>query len=238
MAEFTDIPLSPALFLERAASVFAPRTAIIDGERRFTYREFGERAHRLAGLLVDAGIRPGDRVAALCVNSHVMLELHNGVPMAGAVLVPMNIRLSVGELAYILEHSGARLLIATEELADAARKIAESTGVRLVLGGSPDTEYERLLANARPRSVPCADEKGLLAINYTSGSTGKPKGVMYSYRGAYLQALAMAHHTHMGLGSAYLWTLPMFHCDGWCFTWGVTAEIGRASCRERVSNCV
>ena len=223
MADFTECPLSPALFLERAASVFAHRTAIIDGEQRFTYGEFGDRAHRLAGLLADSGIQPGDRVAALCVNSHVMLELHNGVPMAGAVLVPMNIRLSAGELAYIVEHSGARLLIATEELAETARKIAEQTGVRLVLGGSPDTEYEQLLARARPHSVPCADEKGLLAINYTSGSTGRPKGVMYSYRGAYLQALAMAHHTRMGLASAYLWTLPMFHCDGWCFTWGVTA---------------
>jgi len=233
MADFTESPLSPALFLERNASVFAHRTAIIDGEQRFTYGEFGDRAHRLAGLLADAGIQPGERVATLCVNSHVMLELHNGVPMAGAVLVPMNIRLSAGELAYIVEHSGARLLIATEELSDAARKIAESAGVRLVLGGSPDTEYEQLLARARPHSVPCADEKGLLAINYTSGSTGRPKGVMYSYRGAYLQALAMAHHTRMGLASAYLWTLPMFHCDGWCFTWGVTAAGATHVCLRR-----
>ena len=233
MAEFTDVPLTPALFLERAASVFAARTAVIDGERRFTYREFGERAHRLAGLLHDARIEPGDRVAALCVNSHVMLELHNGVPMAGAVLVPMNIRLSAGELAYIIEHSGARLLIATEELAETAHKIAQQANVRLILGGSPDTEYEQLLASARPHSVRCVDEKGLLAINYTSGSTGKPKGVMYSYRGAYLQALAMAHHTRMGLGSAYLWTLPMFHCDGWCFTWGVTAAGATHVCLRR-----
>jgi fatty-acyl-CoA synthase len=223
MAEFSDVPLNPTLFLERAASVFVDRTAIVDGERRFTYGEFGNRAHRLAGLLADSGIQPGDRVAALCVNSHVLLELHNGVPMAGAVLVPMNIRLSVGELAYIIEHSGARVLIATEELADTARKIAESTKVRMIIGGSPQTEYEHLLEKAQPRSVPCADEKGLLAINYTSGSTGRPKGVMYSYRGAYLQALAMAYHTRMGLDSVYLWTLPMFHCDGWCFTWGVTA---------------
>lgn len=233
MAEFTDVPLDPTLFLDRAASVFFDRTAIIDGERRFTYREFGERAHRLAGLLADAGIRPGDRIAALCVNSHVLLELHNGVPMAGAVLVPMNIRLSVGELAYIIEHSGARLLIATEELADAAKKIAESTNVRLILGGSLRTEYEELLAKAHAKSVPCADEKGLLAINYTSGSTGRPKGVMYSFRGAYLQALAMAYHTRMGLDSTYLWTLPMFHCDGWCFTWGVTAAGATHVCLRR-----
>ena len=200
MAEFSEVPLSPSLFLERAASVFAQRIAIIDGERRFTYREFGERAHRLAGFLADSGIQPGDRIAGLCVNSHVMLELHNGVPMAGAVLVPMNIRLSVGELAYIIEHSGARLLIATEELADPAQKIAESAWVRVVLGGSPESEYEQLLASAKPHSLPCADEKGLLAINYTSGSTGRPKGVMYSHRGAYLQALAMAQRlqfTHL-----------------------------------------
>ena len=158
MAEFTDVPLSPALFLERAASVFAQRTAIVDGERRFTYGEFRDRAHRLAGFLADSGIRPGDRVAALCVNSHVMLELHNGVPMAGAVFVPMNIRLSVGELAYIIEHSGARLLIATEELADPARKNAESTGVRLNLGRPPKTEYQQVLASARPQTIPSADE--------------------------------------------------------------------------------
>ena len=233
MAAFTDVPLSPAQLLDRAASVFASRTAIIDGERRFTYREFGERAHRLAGLLAEAGVQPGDRVAAFCVNSHVMLELHNGVPMAGAVLVPMNIRLSAGELSYIVEHSGARLLIATEELADTARRIAESTGVRLVFGGSPNTEYEQLLAGARLHSVPCADEKALLAINYTSGSTGRPKGVMYTHRGAYLQALSVAYHARMGLDSAYLWTLPMFHCDGWCFTWGVTAASATHVCLRK-----
>jgi fatty-acyl-CoA synthase len=196
---------------------------MVDGDRRFTYAEFADRARRLAGFLHEFGIQPGDRVAALCVNSHVMLELHNGVPMAGAVLVPMNIRLSPGELAYVAEHSGARLLIATEELAEAARTVAERTGVRLVLGGSPGCEYERVLEKAAPHSIPCTDEKALLAINYTSGSTGRPKGVMYSHRGAYLQAVAMAYHTRMGVDSVYLWTLPMFHCDGWCFTWAVTA---------------
>ena len=233
MAAFTDIPLSPALLLERSASAFADRVAIIDGERRFSYREFGDRAHRLAGLLADAGVQPGDRVAALCVNSHAMLELHNGVPMAGAVLVPMNIRLSVGELTYILQHSGARLLIATEELADTASTIAESAGIRLILAGAPSSEYEQLLARARPHFVACADEKGLLAINYTSGSTGRPKGVMYSHRGAYLQALSVAYHIRMGLDSAYLWTLPMFHCDGWCFTWGVTAATATHVCLRK-----
>src|SRR3984885_3352407 len=112
-------PLNPANFLDRAAKIFSERTAIIDGERRFTYGEFGERSHRLAGLLRAAGARQGDRIAALCTNSHVMLEMHNGVPMAGCALVPINIRLSSREMAYILENSGARVMIATHEFAEA-----------------------------------------------------------------------------------------------------------------------
>src|ERR1700692_2638213 len=126
-------PLNPAYFLDRAAKIFSERVAVIDGERRFTYREFGERAHRLAGALRGAGAQHGDRIAALCTNSHVMLEMHNGVPMAGCALVPMNIRLSPREMAYILENSGARVLIATHEFADAARALSSSPGVRLIL---------------------------------------------------------------------------------------------------------
>src|SRR5271169_2327713 len=117
-------PLNPAYFLDRAAQFFAERMAVVDGERRFTFREFGERSHRLAGMLHGAGVRQGDRIAALCTNSHVMLEMHNGVPMAGCALVPMNIRLSQQELAYILENSGARILIATHKLAEAARALS------------------------------------------------------------------------------------------------------------------
>src|SRR5580704_7995249 len=126
-------PLNPAYFLDRAAKIFSERAAIIDVDRRFTYRELGDRSHRLAGLLRDAGAQKGDRIAALCTNSHVMLEMHNGVPMAGCALVPMNIRLSPREMIYVLENSGARLLIATHEFADAARALSSSTGVRLIL---------------------------------------------------------------------------------------------------------
>src|ERR1700680_4348224 len=133
-------PMNPAYFLDRAAKIFSERTAIIDGERRFTYREFGDRSHRLAGLLRDAGAQRGDRIAALCTNSHVMLEMHNGVPMAGCALVPMNTRLSARELAYILENSGARILIATHEFADAARALSSSTGVRVILAGNESSE--------------------------------------------------------------------------------------------------
>src|SRR5713226_4372895 len=137
-------PLNPAYYLDRAAKIFSERTAIIDGERRFTYREFGERSHRLAGMLRAAGAQLGDRIAALCTNSHVMLEMHNGVPMAGCALVPINIRLAPQEISYILENSGARVLIATHEFAETAQALASSTDVRLILAGDESSEYEVL----------------------------------------------------------------------------------------------
>ncbi|MGI5274098.1 acyl--CoA ligase family protein [Nonomuraea sp. CA-218870] len=234
MAPFTFTPLTPSAFLERSGLVFRDRLAVIDGSTRLTYGELLDRARRLTGALAGLGVGPGDRVAALCVNSHVMLELHNGVPMRSGVLVPLNIRLSAGELAHIVTHSGARVLVATAELAGRAREVAAATGVRLVVAGGPEDEYEALLAAAEPRPIACEDERGLLAINYTSGTTGRPKGVMYHHRGAYLQSLAMALHTGLGPGSAYLWTLPMFHCDGWCFTWAVTAAGGTHVCLRAV----
>src|SRR2546429_2257173 len=223
MAGFTFTPLTPSAYLDRAAWVFRDRTAVVDGERSFTYAEFADRAHRLAGALLGLGVPPGGRVAALCVNSHIMLELHNGVPLAGAVLVPLNIRLSRDELTYIVRHSGAQVLIATAELADVATGVAAAAGARPVIAGGAPDEYEALLASARPAAVPCEDERGLLAISYTSGTTGRPKGVMYHHRGAYLQALAAAFHAPPAADSLYLWTPPMFHCDGWCFTSAATA---------------
>ncbi|MFG1948198.1 acyl--CoA ligase family protein [Nonomuraea sp. NPDC048826] len=231
MAQFTFSPLTPSSFLRRSGQVFPDRIAVVDGPERFTYARLLDRSRRLTGALAGLGVEPGDRVAALCVNSHVMLELHHGVPMRGAVLVPLNIRLSAGELAHIVDHSGARVLVASAELADRAGEVAAATGARLVLAGD---EYEKLLDGAEPREVGCAEERGLLAINYTSGTTGLPKGVMYHHRGAYLQALAMALHAGLGPASAYLWTLPMFHCDGWCFTWAVTAAGGTHICLRAV----
>jgi fatty-acyl-CoA synthase len=228
------IPLNPSSFLDRAAKIFSERTAILDGDRRFSYREFAERSHRLAGLLRDASATQGDRIAALCTNSHVMLEMHNGVPMAGCALVPINIRLSQREIAFILENSGARILIATHEFADTARTLSSSMGVRLILAGDKSSEYENLLKSSEPFPTAPIDELSLLAINYTSGSTGRPKGVMYTHRGAYLQALAMAFHSRLGLDSAYLWTLPMFHCNGWCFTWAVTAAGAVHICQRQI----
>jgi fatty-acyl-CoA synthase len=228
------ISLSPASFLERACSAFGERPAIVDGHLRFSYAQFAERAFRLAGMLMEAGIRPGERIAALCVNSHVMLELHNGVPLAGAVLVPVNIRLSVSEIVTILEHSGTRMLIASDELLETASVAAERARIPLVAAGSEQSDYELRLRDAAPGGRPCSDENALIAINYTSGSTGRPKGVMYTHRGAYLQALAMACHVKLAPGSSYLWTLPMFHCDGWCFTWAVTAAGSTHVCQRKI----
>lgn len=230
-----DSPMSPLLFLDRAASAFANKIAIIDGDQHFTYRDFCRRAHRLAGMLVDSNIRPGDRVAALCTNSHIMLEMHNGVPMAGAVLVPLNTRLSVEEMTYIVEHSGAKLLVATQDLAETAESVCRHTRVVLLLAGSAGSEYEERLSSSQSSVVDLRDEYSLLAINYTSGSTGRPKGVMYCHRGAYLQSLAMAYHARLNLGSYYLWTLPMFHCNGWCFTWAVTAAGATHVCQRRTN---
>ncbi|WP_132992684.1 AMP-binding protein [Gordonia zhaorongruii] len=229
-AEFTFAELTPTAFLSRAARVFADRIAIVDGKRQFTYAEFADRVERLRGGLARSGVRSGDRVAVLCTNSHVMLELHTAVPAAGAVLVPMNTRQSVAELTYIVEHSGATLMIATSELAVAAGEVAAAVGIECIVEGPA---YESLIGED-VAVAPSIDELGLLAINYTSGTTGRPKGVMYHHRGAYLQAQAMAYHARLEPGSRYLWTLPMFHCCGWSFTWAVAAAGGMNVCLRAI----
>ncbi len=236
MPEFTFAPLTPASFLDRAVAVFADRTAIVDGERTFTYRDMSDRCGRLTGALAAMGIGHEDRVAALCANSHVMLELHYAVPMRGAALVTLNVRLSAPEMAELLGHSGASLLVATNEFADLARRLADERNLPFVIAGGPDDSYEAWIAAAdpAPASPGQIDERQLLAINYTSGTTGRPKGVMYHHRGAYLQAAAMAYHARLGPGARYLWTLPMFHCNGWCFTWAVTAAGGTHVCLRAV----
>ena len=228
-------PLTPTAFLRRSAVVFGDRTALIDGDFRCSYAQFLERAERLAGALRALGVAHGARVAVLAPNSHVLLEAHYGVPFAGAVLVALNQRLTATELAYVIRHSDARVLIYDHELEPVARAIAAQVQEPLALiraGGSD--EYEALLAGAARYAAPMDDERGLLSINYTSGTTGAPKGVMYHHRGAYLQALAMAAHMRLGSDSAYLWTLPMFHCNGWCFTWGVTAAGATHVCLRKL----
>jgi len=227
---FAFSQLTPTSFLRRSGSVFRDRIAVVDGPRQFTYGEFLLRSQRLAGALCERGIVRGDRVCVLATNSHVMLEAHNGIPMAGAALIPLNTRLSADELCYIVEHCQPALLIVTEELAHRASEVASRCGVDTVIGGNEDSEYEQFLAAATPTTLECADERSMLAINYTSGTTGRPKGAMYHHRGAYLQALAMALHNGVTSESVYLWTLPMFHCDGWCFTWALTAAGAKHLC--------
>ena len=220
--------LTPTLFLDRSALVFGDRTALIDGQRRFTYRELRDRCTRLAGALAEAGVRPGDRVSTLVPNTHAALESHFGVPWAGGVLNPLNIRLAAAELTWIVNHAGSRVLLCDHTLADVGEAVAAAADhpVRLILSGEPDDDYEQRLAAAEPLSLDVADEWAMLSLNYTSGTTGRPKGVMYSHRGAYLQALANLAGGRLDAASVFLWTLPMFHCNGWCYPWAVTAAGG------------
>ena len=224
--------LTPTAFLDRSAVVFADRVAVVDGAERWTYREFADRCLRQAGMLADLGLQPGDRVAVLAPNTHVMLESHYGVLYAGMVLVALNTRLSAAELRYIVGHADCRVIIADAGLAELAAAAAGGDVSRRVVVTGP--EYEALLERAVPRRVPVGDELSLMALNYTSGTTGRPKGVMYHHRGAYLQALAMNTHFRLGADTAYLWTLPMFHCNGWTFTWAVTAAGGTHVCLPKV----
>jgi fatty-acyl-CoA synthase len=213
--------LTPLSFLERSAAAFPDRTAVIDGEERLTWAELRERVRRLAVALQEAGIEKGDRVAFLAPNVTESLEAHYGVPAAGAVLVAINTRLKAEEVEYILEHSGSRLLVVDPSLAE----LAENAPVERVLVTGAGGDYEAFLDSAgdgEPEDR-LVSEDDTISINYTSGTTGRPKGVMYTHRGAYLNALAEVVHARLNSRSVYLWTLPMFHCNGWCFTWGVTA---------------
>ena len=235
--DFSFEPLTPTAFLHRAARVYGDRVGVVDGDVRYTYAQFLERALKFAGALKALGVGPGDRVALLAGNSHVMLAAHYAVPFAGAVLVALNTRITPADTAYILGHSGASVLVYDDEFADAARQATSEPGcaVRLVrAGGGGADELEALIDAAAPHSVAVDDERGLLAINYTSGTTARPKGVMYHHRGAYLQSLAMALHMGVDRDSVYLWTLPMFHCNGWCFSWAVTAVGGVHLCLPRL----
>jgi fatty-acyl-CoA synthase len=220
--------LTPLSFLERSAIVYGDRTAMIDGGLRRTYAELHDRCRRLAGALRADGVDVGSVVSLLAPNTSLALEAHFGVPWSGAALNALNTRLSAGELAYIVQHAGTEVLLVDAELGDLARAVADRTErpVRIVIDDGRDGEYERWISVARPEVRAVADERQLLSVNYTSGTTGRPKGVMYAHRGAFLQSLAMAHQARLDPSSRFLWTLPMFHCNGWCFPWAVTAAGG------------
>ncbi len=223
--------LNPVDFLHRAAYMYPGKVAVVHGKRRYSYRELAERSWRLANALRSAGLAKGDRVAALLFNSPAMLEAHFGVPAAGGILVAVNNRLSSAEVGYILQHSGARYLLLDTAL-EAHAGLSGLPGVTVIRcddTGVPPDPYEEFLAGASPaRPVSWLEhEEETISINYTSGTTGRPKGVQYTYRGAYLNALNEVIVAGLGTDSAYLWTLPMFHCNGWCFPWAVTAVVAR-----------
>ncbi len=246
-------PLTPLAFLERAATVHPHKTAIRYAERSLTYAEFADHALRLASALRACGIEPGDRVAYLCPNTPEMLIAHFAVPLAGATLVAVNTRLSPEEVRYICDHSGAKLLFVDTGLQETVApvvdrlasvrevvSIVDRTGTGLGAGAQPllpGPGYEELLARGdggTPMTWTVDDELATIAVNYTSGTTGRPKGVMYSHRGAYLNALGEVIHSRHTPDSVYLWTMPMFHCNGWCTTWAVTALGGTHVCLRTV----
>ena len=230
--------MTPVDLLARAAFMYPEKDAVVHGARRYTYAQFGERAWRLANGLRAVGLRKGDRVATLLPNCPAMLEAHFGVPAAGGILVTVNTRLSSSEVEYILRHSGAGTLLLDAELAELVEPL-DLSGIDVIRvddTGAPGDPYEDLLAASSPEQPESwlEDEEETISINYTSGTTGRPKGVQYTYRGAYLNALNEALVTGLSSESVFLWLQPMFHCNGWCFAWGVTAVAGRHLTVRRV----
>jgi len=235
MTSVWHTPLTPLHLLRRSAAVYPDHTAIVYGERRTTYAEFAAEATRVAHGLRGSGIEPGDRVAYLLPNVPEMLVAHFAVPLAGAVLVAINTRLSTEEIRYILDHSGAKVLVVDGALhARVAPVASELKTVEEIItvvdpaepgdGVGSGVRYDDLLARGADTPIPweVEDEESTISINYTSGTTGRPKGVQYSHRGAYLNSFGEIVHSGFTPESVYLWTLPMFHCNGWCTPWAVT----------------
>jgi fatty-acyl-CoA synthase len=241
-------PLTPLGFVERAATVYPERTSVIHGARRYRWADTYARCRRLASALAKRGIGAGDTVAAMLANTPEMIECHFGVPMSGAVLNALNTRLDAEAIAFMLDHGGAKVLITDREFSDTIERAlglarekpyvvdvddSEYSGSGKRIGAA---EYEAFIGAGDPQFPwqPPVDEWNAISLNYTSGTTGNPKGVVYHHRGAYLNAIcnivtwAMPHH------AVYLWTLPMFHCNGWCFPWTVAANAGINVCLRRV----
>ncbi len=241
-------PLTPLSFLERTAAVYPDHCSVIHGANRFTWAETYGRCRRLAGALARRGIGPGDTVAVMASNTPELYEAHFGVPMTGAVLNALNVRLDAQTIAYCLDHGEAKILITDTEFSDPVKAALGTLGRTLPVidivdsqaaGGGErlgETDYEAFLEEGEADfawSLP-ADEWQAISLNYTSGTTGRPKGVVYHHRGAYLNALGNAICWRMDHHPVYLWTLPMFHCNGWCFPWTLAALAGTSVCLRKV----
>jgi len=237
-----ELALSPMEFARRARRLYADREAVVDGELRLTYRQFFDRCDRWSHVLQERlGVGHGDRVAYISPNTHAQLESFYAVPQLGAVLVPINYRLTPDDFAYIISHSGSKVVCADADYLEAVDSIRDqipSVEHFVALeGGARDgwLNYESLVENAPPEFLkPNIDEGDLLSINYTSGTTSRPKGVMITHRNAYINIVGTLVHVNMSPADTYLWTLPMFHANGWTFVWIVTAVGGKHVCLRRV----
>ncbi|HAJ45178.1 MAG TPA: acyl-CoA synthetase, partial [Alphaproteobacteria bacterium] len=241
------VPLSPITFLERSARTFPDHVAVIHGDLRRTYTQFYQRTRKLASALTRRGIKKFDTVALLAPNIPAMLEAHYGVPMAGAVINTINYRLSPAEVAFILDHGEAKVFIVDREFGELAAQALQLCKAKPYVIGIDDgfdggmligeIEYEAFIETGDADFVwsPPADEWDAIALNYTSGTTGNPKGVVYHHRGAYLLALGNIISAAIARHPVYLWSVPMFHCNGWCFTWSLSVVAGTHVCLRRVT---
>ncbi len=235
--KFYRTELSPVLFLQRSAFIYPDKIAVVHENRRYSYRELERRVLSFVRKLQESGIRKNDRIAFLTPNIPALLEAHFAVPAAGAILVAINVRLNSEEISYILEHSNSRIIFADSEFLPLLQMI-DLKGKPLIEvkdTGLPDDPYEMFIGFDRVTGhleLP-ENEEDPITLNYTSGTTGRPKGVIYSHRGAYLNALGEIIEARLTPDSVYLWTLPMFHCNGWCFTWAVTAIGGTHVCLRK-----
>jgi fatty-acyl-CoA synthase len=237
-----EIALSPLEFARRARRLYADREAVVDGDRRWSYAAFFDRCDRWSAALQAMTIRKGDRVAYIAPNTHAHLEAYYAVPQIGAALVPINYRLTPDDFVYLINHSGARVVCAHSDYLDGLDRVRHQLGgveYFIALEGGADRpgwfDYERVIAATEPIFTrPDIAERDLLTINYTSGTTAKPKGVMITHRNAYMNCVGTLIHHPMTCAERYVWTLPMFHANGWTFVWTVTAVGGAHLCLRRV----